>query len=144
MYDLEIIVPGPPQGKERARTVKRGNFVHSYTPEKTVIYENIIKALAIKEMKKNGLEMMAGPIELSIKAYFEIPKSTSRKRREEMANFDILPCKKPDADNISKIVADALNGVVYKDDSQICEVFVKKIYGELPMLKICVKKIEEE
>lgn len=138
---LTIVVPGPPQGKGRARTVKRGNFVHSYTPEKTVLYENLIKTLAIEEMKKKEIDMMTGAVNIWIRAYFEIPKSTSKKRREEMINFDILPCKKPDLDNIAKTVADALNGIVYNDDSQICEISMTKVYGEKPLLIICVDEI---
>lgn len=37
---LFIVIPGKPQGKARARTCKTG---HSYTPENTVLYENLIK-----------------------------------------------------------------------------------------------------
>lgn len=139
---LTIVVPGPPQGKGRARTVKRGNFVHSYTPEKTVLYENLIKTLAIEEMKKKEIDMMTGAVNIWIRAYFEIPKSTSKKRREKMLSDSLLPCKKPDADNIAKTVSDALNGVVYKDDAQICSMEIFKSYGEKPELIIWIEELE--
>ena len=142
MYDLKIVVPGPPQGKGRARTVKRGNFVHSYTPEKTVLYENYIKVLAIQAMQNQEVEMITGPVMMSIAAFFEIPKSTSKKRREKMLSDSLLPCKKPDADNIAKTVSDALNGVVYKDDAQICSMEIFKSYGEKPELIIWIEELE--
>lgn len=41
-----------------------------------------------------------------------------------------LPCKKPDADNIAKVICDALNKVAYGDDTQICELEVHKRYTE--------------
>ena len=52
-------------------------------------------------------------------AYYEIPKSTSKKKRREMLEHRIRPTKKPDWDNIGKIVCDSLNLVdVYKRQSE--------------------------
>jgi Holliday junction resolvase RusA-like endonuclease len=39
---------------------------------------------------------------------------------------------RPDIDNLLKFVMDALNGVFYKDDSQICQVFTLKQYNTRP------------
>jgi len=41
-------VDANPVGKQRARYVKRGNFVQTYTPEKTRTYETLIKDAAIE------------------------------------------------------------------------------------------------
>lgn len=125
---LCVKIPGRPQGKGRARTVRRGNFVHSYTPEKTENYENFVKMLTLQEMEKTGTSMILGPISVNIVAYYDIPKSTSKRKRADMANGLLKPVKKPDADNIAKVVGDALNGIVYKDDSQICDLHITKHY----------------
>ena len=51
-----------------------------------------------------------------------------------------LPLKKPDIDNIVKVVADALNGVAYHDDTQIVMVVAKKVYSLLEGLDVTVEE----
>ena len=63
------------------------------------------------------------PLEISILALFPIPKYVSRKTKELMLNGRLFPTKKPDADNIIKVILDALNGLAYRDDTQICSVY---------------------
>ena len=53
-----------------------------------------------------------------------------------------LPLKKPDVDNIVKVVADALNGVAYHDDTQIALVVAKKAYSPVEGLDITVEKYD--
>ena len=57
-----------------------------------------------------------------------------------MLNNKISPTKKPDIDNIVKIVLDAMNKFAFKDDTQITKLEVEKIYGIEEKLQI---KIEE-
>ena len=61
-----------------------------------------------------------------------------------MIKGEILPTKKPDIDNIMKVVLDALNGVAYFDDKQVCKVNFIKMYSEEPRLKILIRKIGEK
>ena len=80
-----------------------------------------------------------------IEAVFEIPKSTSKKRRLLMEAREELPCKKPDADNIAKVICDALNKVAYGDDTQICSLKVDKRYtraDEEASVLVCIKNIK--
>lgn len=55
-----------------------------------------------------------------------------------MMERNILPLKKPDMDNIVKVVADALNGVAYHDDTQIALLSASKIYSDEEGLDIVV------
>ena len=48
----------------------------------------------------------------------------------------IRPTKKPDVDNITKSILDSLNGIAYKDDSQVTGLEVMKEYGEIPMVRV--------
>ena len=57
------------------------------------------------------------PLEISILALFPIPKYVSRKTKELMLNGRLFPTKKPDADNIIKVILDALNGLAYIYDA---------------------------
>ena len=116
-------VMGNPQGKARARTGKG----FAYTPEKTVLYENLIKqSFQMANTKKEYYDNE--PLAMFITAYFGIPKSMSKKDRDKITHHALFPTKKPDADNIAKVVCDALNGIVYHDDTQIVDLNVQKRY----------------
>ena len=135
MDSILFSVPGPPQGKARARTVRgKGGQTFSYTPDKTVLYENLIKVSYLQVTKKlfNNKE----PINVRITACFEPVKSTSKKKRMQMLSGEIKPTKKPDVDNIVKCILDGLNGVAYRDDTQVVEVSAKKIYAEKAEVKV--------
>ncbi len=58
-----------------------------------------------------------------------------------MLGGKILPAKKPDIDNVVKAVLDALNGVAYRDDTQVIELHVRKSYSEKPRVEVCIGKI---
>jgi Holliday junction resolvase RusA-like endonuclease len=59
-----------------------------------------------------------------------------------MAEGKIRPAKKPDADNIMKAIADALNGIAYKDDSQIVNVTITKWYSDTPRVEVAIFREE--
>lgn len=136
---IELTVPGNPQGKQRAKTFKKGDFAGAYTPAKTVNYETYIKELfAIKYPDFMPLE---GPLMLQFTAYVSIPASTSQKKRAMMLEGSIIPEKSPDIDNILKIIMDALESVAYKRDSQIAIGIIVKLYSERPRVEL---KIDQE
>jgi len=132
---ITFIVEGEPQGKGRHRTTKTG---HIFTPEKTMFYENWIKTCYLSRTDK---EMLIGPLKASIEAYFHIPISTPKKYIEDMISGKTLHTKKSDADNIAKVVLDSLNGIAYKDDSQVCELYVKKMYSDNPRLEVTIQEL---
>nr|DAF69103.1 MAG TPA: Endodeoxyribonuclease RusA [Bacteriophage sp.] len=130
---IEFTIPGAPQGKARARTTKFG----SYTPEKTVLYENLIKISYQQATEK----YFDGPLRVIINAFYEPAKSTSKKRMSAMLEGSIRPTKKPDIDNIAKVVLDALNGIAYKDDTQVIELIVNKVYGQLASVNVTIEEV---
>lgn len=128
-------VPGPPQGKARARTTRYG----TYTPENTVLYENLIKLMY--QQTTRDIFDNEEPLEVIVCAYFEPTKSTSKKLRKQMLDGLVYPTKKPDADNIGKVVCDALNGIAYKDDTQVVCLTVYKRYSDVARLEISINKV---
>lgn len=114
----------------------------SMTPERTVLYENFIKERYLEYCGGIFLESGA-PVALQVVARFLPPKSISKKRRSAMLEGREFHLKKPDADNILKVVADALNGVAYHDDKQIALMSAKKIYSEMEGLFITVGEYVE-
>jgi Holliday junction resolvase RusA-like endonuclease len=75
-------------------------------------------------------------MEAHIQAFFSIPKSTSKTKREKMLSGEIRPTKKPDWDNIGKVVCDALNKLAYGDDSGIVDGRVQKFYSDEPRVEV--------
>lgn len=127
---IKVIIPGEPKGKGRPRmSTKTGR---AYTPQDTVNYENWVK-LCYQDQSKEYLE---GQIDATIVAYYSIPKSTSKKKMGSMLSGEIRPTKKPDLDNIVKGVLDSLNGIAYKDDSQVVKVVTEKFYAEQPRVEL--------
>ena len=122
MSTVTFTIIGKPCGKGRPRFSTAGGYARSYTPAKTVEYENLVRM----EWEKSGAKKLEGAISATINCYFPIPKSVSKKKREAMDGA--FYTKKPDCDNIAKIILDALNGLAYDDDSQIAMLDVLKIY----------------
>lgn len=129
---LKFIVPGKPFGKQRPRVNTRTR--HTYTPERTENYENLIRMAFLKEYPNHI--PVEGRVRITVVAAFPIPVSWSKKKREAAERQEISPGK-PDIDNILKIVQDALNKVAYKDDSQIYSVQILKCYtAVMPMVSV--------
>lgn len=130
----DITIPGKPMGKQRPRIGKFG----VYAPKETVSYENLVKVLFVD---KYGQPALTGCIRAFIDVYYEISKSTSKKKTEAMLGGEILPDKKPDCDNIAKIILDSLNAIAYKDDKQVVELVVTKKYAESPCVNVRLEVI---
>lgn len=123
-----LLVPGEPRGKERARKGKGGNH---YTPANTVNAQELIKALARQKW---------GPHK---------PDSEPWKLRTV---FHVLDRRGRDGDNMEKLVMDALQGVLWINDSQVmdCHWTIHQIdrasykqTGHLPRTEIYAERITE-
>ena len=138
---IHFVVPGKPFGKQRPRVACKGKFSKAYTPEKTKTYENLVKLFYAQESKG---EMFPEEAELEIKivAYYEIPKSASKVKREGMLSGRIRPTKRPDIDNIAKAIYDSLNKVAYHDDAAIVESRISKYYSDCPRVEVTITQIK--
>lgn len=133
-------VPGEPVGKARPRVTRRGI---TYTPSKTRDYERLVE-LCYRSKVHRALPLK-GPVALSVEAVFAVPRSLSKAERARRESGEEAPQKKPDADNILKACSDALNGIAYEDDKQICRAVVTKRYcrsGEEPHVTITLGKLQ--
>lgn len=142
---VRFVVYGEPQGKARAKTVRMKNgFSHSYTPEKSVSYENLVK-ITFQESVENDFVPVKGLLKVEIKAYMSPPSSKPKEWKIlALVAEAIRPAKKPDWDNIGKIICDALNGIAYKDDSAIVDGRVQKFYSEVPRVVVDIWDITDE
>lgn len=133
---IKFTVLGKPQGKARPRFRKIGNYVSTYNPKQTTEYEKLVKLSAIEQCKDKLDKEYTGLVKMSIKAYFKPNKSISKKQYNLLIGTEHL--KKPDSDNIAKIICDSLNGLAYKDDSQIAYLEVEKYYADEERVEVIV------
>ena len=138
MRTVRFTVSGKPFGKQRPRVVRSTGI--AYTPKETVQYENLVK-MAYREASEGFSFPEDAALDVRIKAFYCIPKSTSKKTKALMAEGIVRPCKKPDFDNIGKIVCDSLNNIAYKDDSCIVDAQVRKFYSETPRVEVTIRQI---
>lgn len=134
---ITIHLPGEPTAKGRARSFRRGNHLGHYTPEKTRSYEGMVRTAAAIAM--GSRPPVDYPVEFVLRAVFTIPQSWSTRKKAAALVGDIKPAKKPDLDNIVKAWSDALNGVVFRDDSQIVKASFEKTYGPAPLVVATVR-----
>lgn len=108
---IRLEIPGKPFAKQRPRFSRRSG--RAYTPEETVSFERQVGLLA-SSMFNAPLE---GPVRLTVRAYFKIPASWSKKKAA--AHLAQPHIQKPDADNLAKGICDGLNRIAYRDDAQV-------------------------
>jgi Holliday junction resolvase RusA-like endonuclease len=136
-FQLHFMVEGTPIGTGRPKFARRGNFVSTYTPAKTRDYEDIIKAAATAAMTEPPITT---PISVFVYIAVPVPVSYSKKRKENCLVGIEKPVKKPDIDNVAKCFLDAMNGIVYLDDSQVVALHVTKEYGTVGMVEVLVRE----
>ncbi|MCA6391273.1 MAG: RusA family crossover junction endodeoxyribonuclease [Cytophagales bacterium] len=136
-FYVSFVVPGNPFGKQTNRTPK--NSFRHFTPAETKAYQDRVGLLAMKAMRGQPMQKKGVDLGLMFVAVFPIPKKFTKAQRAAALVGDLRPTKKPDLSNIQKALEDGMNGVVYYDDCQITESGgCKKIYGEIPCVKVCV------
>lgn len=135
---ISFTIHGEPRGKGRPRFSRSGRV---FTDPKTVAYERAIKATAQSVMA--GRAALDGPVWVRIEAFLAAPSSASKKKRAAMLSGELRPTKRPDLDNIDKAILDGINGVVFKDDSQVVGLGSLKFWTDKPRVEVSVGLVGE-
>jgi Holliday junction resolvase RusA-like endonuclease len=130
-------IPGEPQGKRRARFVRAGHFIKSYADPKTLNYETFIREMFC--VAYPGFTPVGDQVEVEIKSFCGMPKNVSKKKRALMETGELRPAKRPEVDNIAKVILDALTGLAFKNDSQVVKLLVEKSYSDRPRTAVEVR-----
>ena len=129
--EIKFKILGKPRGKQRPRMCIRFGKQITYTPKQTSEYEKLIKA-SYMAVSRTFFEKDV-PLEVNILAFFS----------GKYSNNDWMT-KKPDSDNIIKIILDGLNKVAFYDDAQVCKLYFEKRYAEVPRVEITIKNFKEK
>lgn len=135
---VDFFIEGKPQPKARARTVRRHGITRTFTPESTRVNAAKIAGAARDAMYAIGEKPFTCPLKMILRIYVRPSSDTRKDAYMQMMAGTIKPTKRPDLDNYMKQVMDALNGVVYLDDSQIVEVEASKIYAAEPRIRVII------
>ena len=144
MSEIKIVIYGEPIPQGRPRFARIGKFVHTYDPQKSKNYKQLVRFWATQQLKKiNEFKQFENALCVVVDFYLPIPVSWSKKRRIEAAEGVIRPAKKPDIDNLYKSLTDALNGLLWVDDSIITDVHIRKRYtAEVARTVITVREVQ--
>lgn len=141
MKQVRFTVLGEPKGKGRPQFNTQTS--RAFTPKQTVNYETLVHTEYMIQCKGFRFPDDA-MLDMRILAYYSIPKSDSKKiKAQKLANV-IRPTKKPDMDNVVKMVADALNQVAYKDDTQIVDCQVRKFFSAKPRIEVIILEVVQK
>jgi Holliday junction resolvase RusA-like endonuclease len=140
--NMEFTIPGDPKpkGRPRASVNKHTGRVQVRTPDKTREAE---QTLAARAMEFRPPEPLTGPLHVDVIFVLPVPKSWSKWKHEAAEAGHYFHTSKPDRDNLVKLFKDALNGLFWLDDSQICMGFTQKVYGAQPRTWVRVRELEQ-
>lgn len=155
-----IVLEGDPFGKERPRFANVGGFVRTYTPPKTVEYEELIQVEVLHHMGQQdlidrtrqikrasfiqaykdfgGQPLFTGPVRVEMEIYHPIRASWTKAKKAAALDGHIAPTLKPDPDNVAKIWFDAFNDCMWKDDTQVIRVSIDRFFSEDPCVLVRV------
>lgn len=129
-----MIIPIKPMPKQSVRGGKFG----VYQPAEIRKYVSDLKWL-IKSQWRGGI--LSCPVVVSIKYYFKAPKSTPKKILQSLELEPRPHAKRPDLDNLTKPVLDAMSGICFLDDSQVIGLRLEKWEGLQDLIEIDVCRI---
>lgn len=132
---IQFPVQVAPMGAVRMTQRSKWKDKHA---QKYLSYKNAIGYAARQHIP----EPLSGPIRVGIAFYYPIPKSWSKRDREEANDHGIMPVVKPDIDNCIKGVFDALNKIAWRDDNQVVEQSSFKRYSNAPSIVISIEEIK--
>jgi Holliday junction resolvase RusA-like endonuclease len=137
MKQFSLRIPIEPVAWQRPKTKLVNGWVKHYSPAKTKTYEQRIGEYWEQDTQGFKFEREQA-VCVNVVFGLPIPKSTSKRKKEDMLNGIIKHIKKPDTDNLLKAVLDGLNGIAWADDSQVIRVCASKEYSTEPYVYLYV------
>ena len=138
---MNFTIPIPPHGQMRPRYTSRGKFHKAYKADGQVTMERQLMAYLKDHAPEKPFE---GPVLLDVVALFARPKhhyGTGRNSGKLKKTAPVWHTKKPDADNLLKMLKDCMNEIFYKDDKQVCVTRIRKQYSERPRWEINIDEM---
>lgn len=136
---IKFTIDGEPTAAGRPRFTSQNGHNRAYDPKESRDYKSYVRMVA--SLNKPN-EPLTDALWLQVNIYRKMPKSFSKIKQQQAERRILRPTTKPDSSNYLKLLEDACNGIIWKDDSQLCDVIVKKYYSARPRVEIEVGKIQ--
>ena len=127
---IVIEVPGPPQPYRERQAPVRGGRTHSYRRPQLVRWQEAVAWAA--KIAMGGKPPLEGPIRLEVTFYLPMPKRMLKADRALAERDELFHIKRPDRTNFLKAFEDAVTGIVWLDDAQVCRGEAFKRYSPDP------------
>lgn len=141
---IVIIVAGearPFSKKVASWTAKDGRFgTHAYDEAKYSGWKDQARYTASQVMR--GRPPLACAVDFTLRVYFQIPESWSNRKKDFCRRGLMRPTVTPDVDNLCKASADAITGIVVRDDKFIVTAHIEKWYSDRPRVEMIVREAE--
>lgn len=124
---IEFTVFGKIQPKQRPKFVRKGAYIQTYTPKPTLDYQKLVADSYLENY--GNLKPLTGALVMEINAFFNVPKSYSKKKKAELMGKPNTQ-HNGDVDNVAKSILDGLNGIAYDDDTIIYDLHIRKYYSD--------------
>lgn len=143
MNSVSFFVPGVPKAQPRHRARVMGNRAVMYLPSSSPVkaWKKLVAAAARKHYRRS-LPLWEGPVGVTMKFVLPRPKQIQWKRKQGPELWSIGT---PDQDNLEKAVYDALTGIAWADDAQVCRCVFWKVIGSTsdePGLSITIQQLD--
>jgi len=132
MNKIKTVIYVEPTPKARPKSTIIHGRVHTYTPAKTRNAQMLIEAMIRTQVMQLGAFEEGIPLRLEATFYRDRPKHLPKRVT--------MPVSRPDYDNYAKLLTDALEKFVYKNDSQICTALIKKRFGSPPRIELTIEE----
>jgi len=146
-FEIDLVVLGSTvaAGRPRNTAVWKGKGkekkfagTRTYDEPKSRDYKIELRKMVQMKLPDNWIPVL-GPVEITVDVFKKMPNSASRMRMYLGETGAIQPPTKPDGDNYTKSVLDALNSVIWKDDAQCSGIYVNKWYSQKPRMEIHIE-----
>ncbi len=140
MSEISFTVWGEPVAQGRPRAFVRNGHAAMYDPAKSRDYKSQVRDEAVARRPPGPL--IAEPVSLTVKVFQKIPKSFSKAKRAAALAGVLRPTTKPDLKNVLAGIEDALNQVVWEDDSQVIDFGESsKWYSDRPRVEVTIRTV---
>lgn len=145
MNEFEFVFRTEPRAIQSVRFCRIGEHVRTYQPKNNTDWKNYIRLCASEQLPEKW-QSLDGPLALEVQFVFSPLRSFPKKTMQAIAAGNrVYKSTKPDlTDNLLKGLCDALTGICWRDDSQICKVNSCKFFGLDPMIRLKVSQIKIE
>ena len=132
MKEIHFTVEGTPVPYARVVPMNRGGRRWAYKPKKTQDYGDWVSSVASEHAPA---ELLNGALSVEFHFYFARPKSRMNEKKYP------YPDVKPDIDNCEKALQDAMESVIYTNDSRIVRKVSSKDYGLPERVEVTIREL---